>query len=141
MTLSWRYNAWGTGTNGKRWKVEYADLFVCLSAKWTKVCVSIFHPRADALTTFSCCFIKWLGKGSRTFTTLSWFTQTNTKFTGSASIQPKKAIPYYFDFNRLTACLDQDKLVFTCFFDRLYQHFNQLEKLTFGLVNRFLKQS
>ena len=26
----------------------YADPFVCMSAKWTKVCMTIFHPRANA---------------------------------------------------------------------------------------------
>ena len=39
---------WLTGTKGKRWKVEYANPFICMSAKWTKICISIFHPKADA---------------------------------------------------------------------------------------------
>ena len=31
----------------------YADLFVCMSTKWTKACVSIFHPRAKACFSLS----------------------------------------------------------------------------------------
>ena len=34
-------------------KVEYAALFVSLRVKWTKVCISIFQPRADALFSLS----------------------------------------------------------------------------------------
>ena len=34
--------------NRSAWKAEYADPFLWMSAKWTKVCISIFHLRANA---------------------------------------------------------------------------------------------
>ena len=39
---------WRTGREEQKWKVEYAAPSVCIWAKRSKVCVSIFHPRADA---------------------------------------------------------------------------------------------
>ena len=39
---------WRPGREEQKWKVEYAAPSICIWAKRSKVCVFIFHPRADA---------------------------------------------------------------------------------------------
>ena len=47
---------WQTDTNKHRWKIDYAALSICMWVKRNKVCVSIFHPRANASFPLSLSF-------------------------------------------------------------------------------------
>ena len=69
LTIQWLYHTCLGDTSAKsskhgthssmtqlfyyKWKFEYAAPYVCTWAKWIKVCMSIFCPRADALFPLS----------------------------------------------------------------------------------------